>query len=157
GISTLPERMPKRPMANEYYYCVSLSIVHPTADPRAITAEIAALNPRIASQAGSERSKPDGTPIVPRRKAVLSHWLADLHEEGKLYSGDKPISEFLGSQLARLEPYRALFAKLRQEGDVVLVIGWFSESNYSADVLSAEVLGKCGELGLDIELNCHGP
>ncbi len=68
-----------------------------------------------------------------------------------------PISEFLLRQVQWLESYRNLFAQLRQEGEVVLRIGWFSDSNHSAGILSAETLRKCGDLGLDIELNYYGP
>src|SRR5713101_2899430 len=103
-------------MANEFYYCVSLSIVNPTADPKAISEVITNLHPKVESKAGSERRKRDGTPIVPSRKVALSHWLADLHDEQKLFSGDRPLSDFILAQLDRLQPYRGLFAQLRQEG-----------------------------------------
>jgi hypothetical protein len=142
-------------MANEYYYCVSLSIVHPSVDPKSITAAITCLKPKVETMAGTERRRRDGTLIVPNRKAQLSHWLAELHQEKRLYSGDTPISDFIFKQLDKLEKHRALFDSLRQEGIVALDIGWFSESNYSADVLNAEMLKKCGDLGIDIELNLY--
>lgn len=144
-------------MANEFYYSVSLSIVHPSADPKSITGIITSLCPRIATMAGTERRTKDGTPIVPSRKAALSHWLADLHDEEKLFSGDRPLSDFVLSKLRQLEVYGRLFAQLREEGIVALVIDWFSESNHSADVLSAETLKKCGDLGIDLELNYYCP
>jgi hypothetical protein len=144
-------------MANEFYYSVCLRIVHPTADPKSITEVITSLHPKIHSKAGSERRAKDGTPIVPNRKAALSHWLAELHDEEKLFSGDKPMSDFILGQLDKLEAYRSLFAQLREEGEVGLVIGWFSESNHSAGVLSAETLRKCGDLGIDLELNYYAP
>ena len=144
-------------MANEFYYSVSLSIVHPTADPKTITGAVTNLRPKIETKAGSERRRKDGTPIVPSRKAELSHWLAELHDEERLFSGDRPMSDFIFGQLDKLEAHRSLFAQLRQEGEVVLIIGWFSESNHSAGVLNAETLKKCGDLGIDLELNYYGP
>jgi hypothetical protein len=144
-------------MANEFHYCVSLSIVHPTADPELITAAITSLRPRIQAMAGSERLGKDGKPIVPNRKVMLSHWLANLHDEPKMCSSDKPVSDFILEQLVKLEKHHSLFAHLQQLGQVTLRIGWFSDTNYSADVLTAKTLKKCGDLGIDIELNYYGP
>lgn len=106
---------------------------------------------------GTELRAKDGKLRIPNRKAVVSHWLAELHDEEKLHSGMKPLSIFILEQLLELERYHDLFAQLRQEGRVVLRIGWFSESNYSAGVFHAEMLKKCGDLGIDIEINCYGP
>jgi hypothetical protein len=144
-------------MANEFYYSVSLSIVHPTIDPHWITRTIPSLNPRIQTMAGTERRGTGGEPIVPSRKALLTHWLADLQQEPKLYSDVKPLSDFILEKMTDLEKFHDIFAHLRQDGEVVLVVGWFSEDNYSAGVLSAEALQKCGELGIDIEINFYSP
>ena len=142
-------------MANEFYYCISLSIVHPTIDPATITKAIPTLCPRIETMAGTIRRGKEGNPIVPERRAALSHWLAELHQEEKVYSGSKPVSEFVSERLTDLQPYRDLFTSLRREGQVSLRIGWFMESNYSAELLDAATLRRCGELGLDIELNVY--
>jgi hypothetical protein len=140
-------------MANEFRYCVSLSIIHPSADPKSITQVIVDLRPRIETMAGTERRAKDGTPIVPSRKAALSHWLADLHDQERLDSSETPISDFILDQLRTLEKHADLFRQLRQDGVVALRIGWFSDSNYSSGVFSAEMLKKCGDLGVDIEIN----
>lgn len=144
-------------MANEFYYSVSLSIVHPTIDPDWITQAIPDLNPRIQTMAGTERRGKDGAPIVPSRKALLSHWLADLHQEPTLYSDAKPLSDFILEKMTELEKFHDVFVHLRQEGEVVLMVGWFSEDNHSAGVLSAEALQKCGKLGIDIEVDFYAP
>ena len=144
-------------MANEFYYCISLSIVHPTIDPEIITKAIPELRPRIETMAGTVRRGKGNKQIMPERRTALSHWLAELHREEKLYSGSKPFCEFISERLDDLEPHRDLFANLREEGQVALVIGWFSETNYSADLLDAEILRRCGDLGLDIELNIYSP
>jgi hypothetical protein len=142
-------------MANEFYYCISLSIVHPTIDPAIITKAIPELRPKIETMAGTIRRDKGNKPIVPERTASLSHWLAELHPEEKLYSGSKPICEFIFERLNDLDPHRDLFAHLRKAGQVSLRIGWFMESNYSAELLDAETLRRCGELGLDVELNVY--
>jgi hypothetical protein len=144
-------------MANEFHYSVSLSILHPTVDPKHITSLLVGLRPRIETMAGTERRTKDGKLIVPPRKAPLSHWLAGLHDEKRLYSGSEPISNFILERLTELEKHRDLFAELGKEGRVELIIGWFSESNYSAAVLDCETLKKSGELGIDIELNFYSP
>jgi hypothetical protein len=144
-------------VANEFYYSLSLSIVHPTIDPLWVTQAIPTLHARIESMAGTERRGKGGEPIVPSRKSMLSHWLADLHQGTKLYSGAKPISDFILEKITELEQYRNVFAHLGQEGKVALIVGWFSEGNHSADVLSAEALRKCGDLGIDIEINFYSP
>ncbi|MBY0521768.1 MAG: DUF4279 domain-containing protein [Gemmataceae bacterium] len=143
-------------MANEFHYCISLSIVHPTIDPKVITEAIRELHPSIKSRAGDLR-RVKGKPVMPERKTLLSHWSADLHEEERIYSGSKPISEFILECLEKLRSHRDLFGDLRKEGEVSLRVGWFSEDNYSAEVLKAETLRLCGELGVDLELNFYGP
>ena len=142
-------------MANEFHYCVSLSILHPSVDPKWITGLLPELHPNVEVKAGTERLDKQGKPFSPPRKAVFSVWLADLHTEEKLYSGSRPLSDFIGDRLTELEPHREVFAELRKEGRVKLEIGWFSDSNYSAEILDAETLKKCGDLGIDIELNCY--
>lgn len=146
-------------MANEFHYCVGLSIVHASIDPKRITEAITELRPKIESMAGTERRARDGRPAIPRRTAQLSHWLAELHDEKKIYSGDRDIGEFILERLTDIDVQRhqSLFAEIRKEGRVQLSIGWFSESNHSATLLSADLLKKCGELGIDIELNFYGP
>jgi hypothetical protein len=142
-------------MANEFHYCVSLSILHPSADPKWISGLLTSLHPKIEVKAGSEKLDKKGKPIIPRRTVPLSHWLADLHEEERLYSGNVPISEFILSQLTELEKHRDVFLELGKEGRVALMIGWFSDTSYSAEILEADALKKCGDLGISIELNCY--
>ena len=142
-------------MANEFFYSACLSVVHPSIDPQEISEEVTSLTPQIQIRAGSERRTSDGALVTPRRTAALSHWLAYLHGGDRIFSGDIAISEFLHSALARLEGNREFFLKMRQNGEVVLRIGWFSESNHSAGVLDNELLRRCYELGLDVELNYY--
>ncbi len=142
-------------MANEFHYCVSFNIVHPTLDPRSVTKKLVSLRPKIETMAGDERRGRDGKPLIPKRTSSLSAWSADLHDEPRLYSGTKPLSAFIMECLTKLEGHEDFFSKIRQEGKVALSIGWFSDSNYSAEVLNADALKKCGELGVDIELNCY--
>lgn len=141
-------------MANEFHYCVSLSILHPSVDPKWISRHLTDLYPTIEVKAGTERRDKRGNIIHPPRKAPLSHWLADLHDEERLYSGSVRLSDFLLDWLTELERYKDIFLELEKEGSVKLMIGWFSDSNYSAEALDAEVLKKCGDLGINLELNC---
>ena len=81
--------------------------------------------------------------------------LADLHQEERLHSGVTPFSDFIRDQVSKLEGHRDLFAKLREEGKVALYIGWFADTQYSAETFYADALRICGDLGIDIELNCY--
>src|SRR4029077_4380600 len=81
-------------MANEFHYSVSLSIVHPSADPKWITGLLTSLHPKIQSKAGTDRLDKDGKPVNPRRKIPLSHWLADLHDEGLCIPGPRALRAF---------------------------------------------------------------
>ena len=139
----------------EFDYHVKLSIVHPSVDPSIITQEIRTLKPHIASMAGTEKRDRHGRPMG--RKIALSHWCASLHGAERLHSGDRPLSEFLAEKLAELAPYQGLLAKLRAEGEVMFVIDWFSSRMHTAARLDAEVLRRCGKLGIDIELGYYGP
>src|SRR5262245_55309757 len=103
-------------MANEYHYSVSLSILHPTVDPTAITALLAHLHPTQEVMVGTEMCRKDGKPMVPKRVAKQSHWEAQLHDEKRLYSGNRPMSEFLLDHLNELEKHRESLAQLRTEG-----------------------------------------
>jgi hypothetical protein len=144
-------------MANEFSYIVSLSILHPTVDPKWITGSLSGWTPKIEVMAGTEKVGKGGKPLVPSRKAPLSHWLAELHEEERLHSGSRPISEFLFEQLAKLEGYPDVLSHLKEEGRITLILDWFGDSNYSAETLPADVLRKCGELGIDMEINMYCP
>lgn len=144
-------------MAHEFCYSVSLSIVHPNIDPTSITEQIKGLRPRIEAIAGSVRRCKGGMPAIPSRKVALSHWLADLHVEQKLYSAQRPLSQFILEHLADLAQHQLLFARLREQGQVALIVRWFSETHHSAGVLPAELMKKCGDLGLDLELDYYAP
>ena len=142
-------------MANEFHYCVSFHIVHPTLDPTSVTQALVNVRPKREVMAGDERRGVDGKPLSPGRRAAFSVWSTDLHTEPRLYSGTTPISALIIDFLTKLEGHEDFLFKIRQEGEVALSVGWFSDSNYSAEILSAEAMKKCGDLGIDIELNCY--
>ena len=143
-------------MANEFYYSVSLSIVHPNLDPAIVSKAIDCLRPRIEAKAGTERRSNDGSLVLPVRRTLLTHWMADLHDAEQVYSGDIAISDLIAEQLVKLAGHKQLFSEIKSEGTVSLRIGWFSITNHSAGVLDYDLLRQCGELGLDIELNYYG-
>lgn len=141
----------------EYHYCVALEVVHPSADPTVISEAFKAYRVTNETMAGTERSTRAGRLIEPRRKAVSTHWAADLHDDNKIFSGSLGIEEFIHRKLKELQAHRGLLLELGKEGEVVLKIGWFSESNHSAASIGVEVLRRCADLGLGIELNFYGP
>jgi hypothetical protein len=145
-------------MANEFYYCVSLSILHPTIDPRIITKEITEFKPSVEIMAGMVRVGKDGKPLVPMRKASQSYWCADLHSEEHIFSQTRPFNDFIMDVLCILETHRNLFEHLKIDGEQHFFVGWFHKYGCAAERITSDVLKKCGELGLDFELHCYnGP
>lgn len=142
-------------MANEFDYSVSLSILHPSFDPKVITAAITELYPAIEALAGSDRRDREGKIVTPPRKTMYSHWLAYLHPEDRVFSGDVPFSEFIRMRLGELMRHRDLFHELDKEGEVNLVIALYSKGNHAADVLYADALKQCADLAVNIELNIY--
>ena len=142
-------------MANEYDYSADLSILHPTMDPKVITAAISELRPAKEVLAGSDARGSRGNLVTPRRKVMLSHWLAPLHSEERLFSGDTMLSEFILNRVNELKRHRDLFHEWNEEGQVTLVLALYTKSNYSADVLEADALKQCGDLGINIEFNIY--
>lgn len=139
-------------MANEYYYSVALSILHPSIDPKAITTMLTELHPIKEVMVGSDRRDSQGNTVTPSRKSLYSHWLADLHTEERLYSGSVSMSDFISMRLSELERHRGFFHELRKDGEVTLIVAWFCETNHPADRIHADALQKCGDLGLDVDL-----
>lgn len=145
----------KKHMANEFDYSMSLSIVHPSVDPKVITGVITEFHPTIEALAGSERRDRQGKIVTPPRQTVYSHWLAYLHAGERLFSGDIPLSEFIAMRLSELERHRDLFHELNKEGEVTLRTALYTKGNCAADVLYADVLKQCADLGVNIELNIY--
>lgn len=141
----------------EFNFCVSLEVVHPSIDPKTITQRIKGVRVTNETMAGSERHTRDGRPIEPRRRAMLTHWGAELHDGPRLYSGNVDLAEFVNGELDKLQQYREFFREVSLEGEVFLRIGWFSESNHSAARLSSNLLKRCGDIGLGMELDYYAP
>jgi hypothetical protein len=142
-------------MANEFDYSVCLSILHPSVDPKVITSEIAELSPVIEALAGSIRRDREGRIITPPRQTMYSHWLAELHPEERLFSGDVPLSEFIALRLGELERHRDFFHEMNKEGVVTLIIALFTKSNHAAGVLYVDALTQCAELGISVEIDIY--
>jgi Domain of unknown function (DUF4279) len=144
-------------MANEFHYSVSLSILHPSIDPKTITATITELQPSIETMAGSDRRDTEGNLISPRRQSKYTHWLADLHPEHTVFSGEVPLSDFILRVLTALEQHRSFFHELAELGEISFIVALFSKTNHSAEVLYSDTLKRCADLGIDIELDFYCP
>jgi len=137
-------------MAFEFHYSISLTIIHPSLDPVLFTEQISELQPRTEIKVGTELVDAGGLPNG--RNARNSFWSAPLHKAKRLYSETNPISEFIGEKLAVLKRHRELFHEWKEDGYVVLQIDWFSETGHSAACLESDVIRRCADLGLGIEL-----
>lgn len=142
-------------MANGFTYCVDFSVLHPTIDPRAISQAIPEFTPEIMVKAGAPRLNSHGQTIEPARIAAKSHWLAPLHDGKRMNSESVPLNDFLESRIALLEKHAAFLSEVRQDGELTLIIGWFSNGVSSGCSVGASLLRLCGELGIDLELHIY--
>jgi hypothetical protein len=144
-------------VANEFDYAVALSITHPAIDPSTISQSITEFRVKIETKAGSVRLSRKGEPIVPVRKAILSHWLAELHDARTLDSDIISLSQFLNEQLTRIEHHRELLLSVCEEGQVALCIDVFPKALCAATEIDPHTLALCARLGVSIELSvyCH--
>ena len=136
----------------EFFYSVELSITHPTMAPEVLTHSLG-LNPTLHTKAGEERTNIRGKPLG--RKARLSTWRCNLHDEPRLDSKVTPLSAFINSWIQKLTPNAGLFEKINNEGgEAQFSVCWYAgDTSYATGILESATLKKCGALGLDIELN----
>ena len=69
--------------------------------------------------------------------------------------GELPLSDFIAMRLVELERHRGLFHELGNEGEVTLIVALYTKGNHAADVLYADALRQCAELGINIELDIY--
>src|SRR5260370_3207210 len=101
-------------------------------DSKVLASALKGLHPSIEVTAGEDRRDRQGRVIDPLRKALYSHWLAELHAEKRLYSADLSLSAFLATVATELAPYCNLFETVNKEGEVILIITWYSEHSHPA-------------------------
>lgn len=139
----------------EFSYSASLVVVHPNLDPGVITRTLG-LQPRMEAKAGSDRYDRRGNPL--HRKAILSCWNHQLHEDSVMDSAVHPLSDLIDNWLLKLSPHGGFFQQINSEGgEVQFKINWFSDSPYTTAVFQPKVLENCGKIGLGIELNMIVP
>ena len=66
----------------EFYYCVSLDIVHPSVDPKRISEQIDTFRITHQTMAGTLRRAKDGSPIE-GQLILINHALAEAEKRSK--------------------------------------------------------------------------
>ena len=140
-------------MANDFYYSLSLCINHESIDPQVISNAITHLTPEFESRAGRDVSRRSGIEVNRGRVAARSVWIARLHEENRLYSGIRSLSDAIEEEVDKLRYCKKLFRDIRKNGVINLVVWVFMISNFAAEVITVEAIAACVRLGIDIELN----
>lgn len=127
---------------------ISIRINHPSWPLDRITS-LMKCAPEIGRSVGEERRTPKGKKLD--GKNPETHWIKSLKYKGDSLPDaiEKAISEF-GRQ-------SAVGREIRQSGGrVEFFIGWFFDKN-GGDVLSAELLGRLADLGIDLSFDVYGP
>ena len=137
-------------MAWEFRYKLSLDLDHPSMNPEDITSKIPEVKPCHTATAGVPIP---GRPRVP----VWSVWIARLHEEEWQHSETQDFADALRKSLERLTPYGDLFKEIRQSGHAYFQIVYFSDTKHCVSVIPPDLLRRCGELNLDLDLEFYGP
>jgi len=140
-------------MANEFNYNACLSINHPTIDARLISKALSSYLPIVEATAGSVACHANGSPYLPIRKSVQSYWLAQLHQEKLLYSGETDLSVFLEQHINLLSDHAEFIQNILNEGRVVFKIALYHITKYLAYEIESCVLAKVGAFGIGIEIH----
>lgn len=127
---------------------ISIRINHPSW-PLDIITELMKSKPDVGRSVGEQRRTPQGKEL--EGKNPETHWIKRLNYKGDSLPNaiEKAASEF-GWQ-------SAVGREIRQSGGrVEFFIGWFFDKK-GGDVLSAELLGRLAELGIDLSFDIYGP
>lgn len=130
---------------NEFQYCASLNITHPSIVPDVISKTLDMTADR-SSQAGEKRNR------NPELIHEFSKWQCSLPlEEGN------SIATFLAILIKQLRSHRQFLCKLSDEGgSTECFIGIFVD-RLCDQVYPHEVLQQLAELRIDLRLDIYGP
>ena len=124
---------------------VGLFIVHPTLDPREISAELG-LEPAFSHRVGEERLVPSGRPY--------SHTYRDTrwkHYSRHLLT-DQWFCDQISGYVRPLNAHKSFFDELIRSGGSASIIVQFLGDGYHGDRLSLETMAMMVDLGLSLEI-----
>jgi hypothetical protein len=128
---------------NEFSYCASLHISHPTADPAAVTAALG-LEPTQTSRVGELHR------TIPDRHYDDSHWTCELPVEH-----GEDIPAFLGRLVDRLSLHRNYLEQLSDAGaEIECFIGVFA-TRLCDQAYSYGLLGSLAELRVNLRFDLY--
>jgi hypothetical protein len=134
---------------NDFEYCASLHIEHPSHDPDLVTKTLGIV-PVRKRRVGERRQTPQGTLL--EGVYETNHWHADL-----LTKDGEDLSQFLSNMLNPLDPAKEFLVQFASEGGrVECMVGLFA-TNCCDSCLSAKLLGRFAEFGVDLRLDYYGP
>jgi len=131
-----------------FRFAVSLRVFSKSVEPTEIAAQLG-LEPKWKHKIGEPRTTPKGVPLDGvYDSSYCSFPLIRL--------GEEELHEMLNRTADGLLPHKDLFCRIRDEGGCVeYFVGWYSKGN-TGDKLSCSLLGKLGELQIDLALDIYG-
>ncbi|KLU03493.1 hypothetical protein RISK_004497 [Rhodopirellula islandica] len=128
---------------NEFSYCASLHISHPSLDPADVTAALG-MEPARTSHVGQPHRS------VPDRVYDFSHWSCELATR----DGDD-ISTFLGRFVDLMSPHRSFLEQLSDGGaEIECFIGVFA-TRLCDQMYSHSLLGSLAALRVNLRFELY--
>lgn len=127
---------------------VSLRVFSKSVEPTEIAAQLG-LTPKWKHKIGEQRTTPKG---------VLLDGFYDFSycSFSLIRRDEEELHEVLSRTADELLPHKDLFCRIRAEGGrTEFFVGWYSTGN-TGDDLSCNLLGKLGELQIDLAIDVYG-
>lgn len=133
---------------NDFEYCASLHIVHPSLDPDAIS-DALPLHPERTHRRGDPRQTRRGTPLP--GAYPTGYWCCEL----VVHDGEN-IEAFLTRLVDDLEPAREMLRGISDDdGEVECFISLFAKSLCDQS-LPPNLLLTLGQIGISLRLDYYG-
>jgi hypothetical protein len=133
---------------NEFSYCATLHISHPSMPPEEITAVLGII-PQRQTGAGSPRRTPNGAKLGGSYSS--NHWSCELPTT----DGER-LAEFLWRIVEMLSSRREFLTTLSSSGgEIECFVGLFTERNCD-ELFPCDLLSAMGSLSIGLRLDIYG-
>jgi hypothetical protein len=133
---------------NEFSYCATLHISHPSIPPEDITAVLGII-PQRQTKAGTPRRNANGAELG--GTYPFSHWSCELPT-----TDGEQLAAFLWSVVELLSPHREFLTTLASSGgETECFLGLFTEKNCD-ELFTCKLLSAMGSLGIGLRLDIYG-
>lgn len=138
---------------DDYTFCVSLSITHPSITPAEITEELK-IKPSSFQVKGDQRITPKGKTVETKYEENM--WRHDPDEGRRLSASDTYLEDYLLSLNNKFAEHKSYFSQLVATGGYIeYFIGWFEGDYNLMATLSPELLISTGQLNIAIGIDAY--